>query len=117
MILFDKNELGKIAKERGFVRDTYEKVLRLAEVLRFLNEEPFLKEHLVLKGGTAINLTIVISECNASNSNQYGFRVKKYGSLQEFLNSYGATLNGMYESRRYVSFLESIGNDIEDACK
>jgi len=59
MILFDKNELGKIAKERGFVRDTYEKVLRLAEVLRFLNEEPFLKEHLVLKGGTAINLTIV----------------------------------------------------------
>ena len=59
MILFDKNELGKIAKEKGFVRDTYEKVLRLAEVLRFLNEEPFLKEHLVLKGGTAINLTIV----------------------------------------------------------
>ena len=40
--------------------------------------------------------SVVISECNASNSNQYGFRVRKYGSLQEFLNSYGATLNGMY---------------------
>ena len=40
--------------------------------------------------------SVVISECNASNSNQYGFRVKKYSSLQAFLNSYGATLNGMY---------------------
>ena len=40
--------------------------------------------------------SVVISECNASNSNQYGFRVRKYGSLQDFLNSYGATLNGMY---------------------
>ena len=40
------------------MRDTFEKVLRLKEILRFLNEDEFLREHLLLKGGTAINLTV-----------------------------------------------------------
>lgn len=40
--------------------------------------------------------SVVISECNASRDNQYGFRVRKFDSLQAFLDSYGATLNGMY---------------------
>ena len=59
MIAYNKMELGKAARERGFVRDTYEKVLRLTEVLRYMNEEAYMTEHLVLKGGTAINLSIV----------------------------------------------------------
>ena len=40
--------------------------------------------------------SVVISECNATTDNQYGFRVRKFSSLQEFLDSYGAVLNGMY---------------------
>ena len=40
------------------MRDTFEKVLRLKEILKFLNEDKFLREHLLLKGGTAINLTV-----------------------------------------------------------
>jgi len=59
MIIFDKGQLGRIAGEQGFVRDTYEKVLRITEVLRFMNADPLLSGHLVLKGGTAINLLIV----------------------------------------------------------
>lgn len=55
---YDKAELGKMAQEYGFVRDTFEKVLRLKEILRYLNEEKYLREHLLLKGGTAINLTV-----------------------------------------------------------
>lgn len=47
-----------MAQEYGFVRDTFEKVLRLREILRFMNEENCLSGHLLLKGGTAINLTI-----------------------------------------------------------
>lgn len=35
MMQFDRMELGKQAKELGFVRDTFEKVCRLADVLRF----------------------------------------------------------------------------------
>ena len=55
---YNRAELGRIATESGFVRDTFEKVLRLKEILRFLNEDEFLREHLLLKGGTAINLTV-----------------------------------------------------------
>ncbi|MCF0229574.1 MAG: nucleotidyl transferase AbiEii/AbiGii toxin family protein [Parasporobacterium sp.] len=59
MILFDRSELGRAAKAQNFNRDTYEKVIRLAEILSFINRDAYLKDHLILKGGTAINLTIV----------------------------------------------------------
>ncbi|MGI6042585.1 MAG: nucleotidyl transferase AbiEii/AbiGii toxin family protein [Candidatus Alectryocaccobium sp.] len=55
---YNKSEIGAIAKEYGFVRDTFEKVLRLKEILRFFNEQEALRDHLLLKGGTAINLTV-----------------------------------------------------------
>lgn len=55
---YNRAELGRMATEAGFVRDTFEKVLRLKEILKFLNEDEFLREHLLLKGGTAINLTV-----------------------------------------------------------
>ncbi len=58
MPIYNKVEIGRAAQQQGFVRDTFEKVLRLKEILRYLNEEEYLKEHLLLKGGTAINLTI-----------------------------------------------------------
>ncbi len=58
MMRFDKNILGRKAKELGFVRDTFEKVSRLADVLRFFENDDILGEVLALKGGTAINLTI-----------------------------------------------------------
>lgn len=48
--------MSKRAAENGFNRDTYEKVLRLMDVLEFLNQDDLLKEGLALKGGTAINL-------------------------------------------------------------
>lgn len=57
-MIFDKAELGRLALKYGYVRDTFEKVLRLKEILRYLNEDDFLKDHLLLKGGTAINLTV-----------------------------------------------------------
>lgn len=55
---YDKVFLSKRAEELGFVRDTLEKILRLADVLEYLNQNPILKASLALKGGTAINLTI-----------------------------------------------------------
>ena len=55
---FNRRELDDRARECGFNRDTFEKVLRLTQILRYLNENEYLKEHLLLKGGTAINLTI-----------------------------------------------------------
>lgn len=56
---FNRIELGKTAKELGFVRDTLEKVCRLTDVLRFFENDDLLSQHLALKGGTAINLTML----------------------------------------------------------
>ena len=58
MAIYDKGEMGRQATAYGFQRDVFEKVYRLKETLHFLNTESIMKEHLLLKGGTAINLTI-----------------------------------------------------------
>lgn len=58
MLKYSKAELNRQAKELGFVRDTFEKVCRLADVLTFMESDPLLEGSLALKGGTAINLTI-----------------------------------------------------------
>lgn len=55
MMQFDRISLGRQAKELGFVRDTFEKVCRLADILAFMESDPLLRDTLALKGGTAIN--------------------------------------------------------------
>lgn len=54
MFEYTKSELAEKANELNFVRDTLEKVLRLSEILNYLNTNPLTREYLVLKGGTAI---------------------------------------------------------------
>lgn len=58
MMQFDRITLGNQARELGFVRDTFEKVCRLADILMFFQNDSLLSEKMALKGGTAINLTI-----------------------------------------------------------
>lgn len=58
MMQFDRISLGRQAKELGFVRDTFEKVRRLADVLAFMESDFLLFGSLALKGGTAINLIL-----------------------------------------------------------
>ena len=55
---YNKADLGRVAMQYGFTRDTFEKVLRLKEILVYFNTQEYLVRHLVLKGGTAINLTV-----------------------------------------------------------
>lgn len=55
---YNRRELDARAREYGFNRDTFEKVLRLRTILEFLNTQDYMCEHLLLKGGTAINLTV-----------------------------------------------------------
>lgn len=56
MPIYDKLQLTQKAKELHVVRDTYEKVCRLQEILSFFASSELLKSSLALKGGTAINL-------------------------------------------------------------
>ena len=58
MPIYDKAMLGRKAGELGFTRDSYEKMSRLTEILKFLNAEQDLKALLALKGGAAINLAV-----------------------------------------------------------
>lgn len=58
MMQSDRFTLGRMAKELGFVRDTLEKVCRLADVLKFMESDELLAKGIALKGGTAINLTM-----------------------------------------------------------
>lgn len=56
---FSRQYLVALATKTNFIRDTLEKVLRLSEILKFLNSDIVFKGKLALKGGTAINLTAV----------------------------------------------------------
>lgn len=56
---YDKQTLSRQAQELGFIRDTYEKIRRLSAVLSFIQRDPLLGKSLALKGGTAVNLTIL----------------------------------------------------------
>lgn len=58
-VLYTKEYVGRIAEREGFIKDNTEKVLRLIDVLEFLNTQSEIKGKLALKGGTAINLTVV----------------------------------------------------------
>lgn len=55
---FDRRVLNAEAKKYCFITNTYEKVLRLTEILNYIQTIPILHDNLALKGGTAINLTI-----------------------------------------------------------
>lgn len=55
---YNKQSLDAIAKEQGFIRDNLEKVIRLVDILNYFHKRKLLSQTLVLKGGTAINLTV-----------------------------------------------------------
>jgi predicted nucleotidyltransferase component of viral defense system len=85
MYNYTKKDLDKIAAETGFIRDNLEKAFRLCEILQYLNENQLLIDHLAMKGGTAINLTVFdlprlsvdidldfTKECNREEMLEYG---------------------------------------------
>jgi predicted nucleotidyltransferase component of viral defense system len=55
-VKFDAVYLQRISHETGFDAVNLEKVLRLKRLLIEFASHPFLKDRLVLKGGTAVNL-------------------------------------------------------------
>lgn len=58
MKTYNLRDLNKLAEEVSFNRDTLEKVLRLAELLKLFNSHEEIKGEYILKGGTAINLCL-----------------------------------------------------------
>ncbi len=56
-MIYSKQYLNVLSTQTNFLKDNLEKVLRLSEILKFLNNDKVFKGKLALKGGTAINLT------------------------------------------------------------
>lgn len=84
MMQFDRISMGRTAKKLGFVRDTLEKVCRLADVLRFMEADIVLSETLALKGGTAINLTIFdLPRLSVDIDLDYSKETSRDGMLEE----------------------------------
>lgn len=57
MFSYTKKEIVILAEKLNVQKQTLERVLRLIDILEFINEDEYLKGKLLLKGGTAINLT------------------------------------------------------------
>lgn len=112
-----------MATESGFVRDTFEKVLRLKEILKFLNEDKSLREHLLLKGGTAINLTVFnlprlsvdIDMDYTPNDTREGMlecRAKITDIIKEYMESEGYQLS---EASRFSHSLDAFHYNYQNA--
>lgn len=55
----DKKYLQELSNKYGYVRDTLEKQLLLADLLDRFNNDNYLSDKLSLKGGTNINLFVL----------------------------------------------------------
>ena len=110
MMPFDRIHLGRQAREFGFVRDTFEKVCRLVDVLSFFERDPLLSDCLALKGGTAINLTIfdlprlsvdidLDYEKDATREIMMHDKGRIAGTIQKYMASSGYQLSA--KSRKY----------------
>ena len=53
---YDRELLLQQSQNTTFIKDNLEKVLRLTNILKKINEDEYFKNLLALKGGTAINL-------------------------------------------------------------
>lgn len=58
MYIYSKQLIERISNERHFIKTNVEKVLRLYDILEYINTDKDLKTKFALKGGTAINLLI-----------------------------------------------------------
>ena len=102
---YDKDVINEYAKKEGFIRDTLEKVMRLAEVLSFISENEMLSRNLVLKGGTAINLfyldnmprlsvDIDLDYTNPSRDVMLSERPRIRGQIEKYMFAAGYELSG-----------------------
>lgn len=55
---YDYKYYSQLSNKSGFHKDLIEKVHRLIKILSFINNNAFLRDRLVLKGGTAFNLMV-----------------------------------------------------------
>ena len=107
-MIYDRMLLGRKAKELRFNRDTYEKVCRLVDVLSFFENDTLLSKALMLKGGTALNLTVFdVPRLSVDIDLDYTENV----SREEMLNSRGMITD------RISKYMEANGYNLSKKSK
>lgn len=112
---YDIKILSELSKKYGYVRNTFEKVLKLVEILDYINTSEVLKGKLALKGGTAINLlyddlprlSVDIDldyTQNIDKEKMFEDRKKINDDLKEYLEMQGYKIS---EKSRYFHSLDS----------
>lgn len=110
MFNYTKVELSEIANKQNFIRDTLEKVVRLSDVLDYINSNFIMKGCLALKGGTAINLTVLhlprlsvdidLDYCSEEKRDEMLKKRQKISEdLKKFMQTQGYSLNPQIRSR------------------
>ena len=104
MSFLNKKEIEAISKKHGFKMDTLEKVVRLLDILTYIQSSDLLSKHLVLKGGTAINILIwdlprlsvdidLDFNYNYSKEEMLKYREKISNNISNYLKLNGYTQN------------------------
>ena len=107
---YNRRELDVKAHEYGFNRDTFEKVLRLRTILEFLNTHEYMYEHLMLKGGTAINLTVFnLPRLSVDIDLRLTEILKKYMSEQGYSLSEASRFSHSLDAFHY-NYVNAAGN-------
>ena len=60
MPIYDKTELSRRAKDLSVVRDTFEKVLRLCDILRFFDSSELFRDRLAFHRACIDDFTVFI---------------------------------------------------------
>ncbi|WP_180952253.1 nucleotidyl transferase AbiEii/AbiGii toxin family protein [Lachnoclostridium edouardi] len=122
MFNYTKAELAEMASRQNFIRDTLEKVIRLSEILDYINSNSIMKKRLVLKGGTAINLTVFhlprlsvdidLDYCSEEKREEMMIQRKQISDeLNVYMQTQGYTLSPQSKSRHSLdSFVFSYVN-------
>lgn len=103
MLKYNKVALYKQAKDAIFNRNTFEKVARLKDILKVINDSPY-QDILALKGGTAINLlfhdlprlSVDIDfdfTMNCSRDEMLSMRATIHSFITQFMEENGYVLN------------------------
>jgi predicted nucleotidyltransferase component of viral defense system len=126
MFNYQKYEIIKLANDYGFRHDTLEKVLRLIDVLEYINNDSFLSSCLLLKGGTAINLTVFnIPRLSVDIDLDFDFPSTKdemilkrkiiSNNLRRYMEMNGYTLSNNSKERHALdSFVYTYNNNFEN---
>jgi len=109
------SDVRALANEHGLSTANLEKVFRLIDLLTEVYAHPFLKDRLVLKGGTAINVFLFeIPRLSVDIDFNYVGSADKDIMIQE-RSTIRNILNHIFKSARYESnFFETYGSDRYD---